>query len=466
MSRPYLQVLVATDEVPARLRAALRLTPARVAYCQWSEARNEGSGFRGDAYVIVLPESEPESLSRARWLLDCIARRPRAVLVIQASGEPVARIEHPPVVPVSFDTGEPDARVLAARLCTLLDARRALAEMDGAAAVAKAVHQRAAGRFARVLRTAANAQREFLPASLPELSGLSFSCIYRPLEYVSGDFYDVQRVDSDHVGIALADATGHGITAALITVLVKRALSARVRGEAPLSPSGVLARLNTELLEADLTQCRFVTACYALINTRTRVMQIARGGAPAPIVRRSDGELVFVDPEGGVVGVLPEMHFENRSVQLEPGDEVLFCTDGVEELVQPRLAARGLTGAFAAVATAARRLDVQQGRLGNSDESLDATDPHIWDVITQFPGGELSGLSAESQAEAEICAQLAHEFEQERLVPLERTPWMSTLRANGARKALDELRGRYDVLRRLRQVQDDVTAISMHVRPV
>src|SRR5215213_1476021 len=79
-------------------------------------------------------------------------------------------------------------------------------------------------RMDQELKLAARVQQDFLPRALPKVSGVSFSSLYRPAGFVSGDLYDVMRLDESHVGIYMADAVGHGMPAALLSMFLKNAL--------------------------------------------------------------------------------------------------------------------------------------------------------------------------------------------------------------------------------------------------
>ena len=74
------------------------------------------------------------------------------------------------------------------------------------------------------LRLAARLQQDFLPKSLPRIGRVRFHTLFRPAGYVSGDLYDVMRLDEKHVGFYIADAVGHGMPAALLTMFIKNAL--------------------------------------------------------------------------------------------------------------------------------------------------------------------------------------------------------------------------------------------------
>jgi hypothetical protein len=132
------------------------------------------------------------------------------------------------------------------------------------------------------LQLAANVQREFLPKDLPALHGVDFAAMWRASNYVSGDIYDVIRLDENHVGLFLADAIGHGVPAALMTMVICRALEVKeITGSnyRLVPPSEVLARLNSRLIHRQAASSRFVTAVYATIDCRRRVVTIA-GAAP------------------------------------------------------------------------------------------------------------------------------------------------------------------------------------------
>jgi phosphoserine phosphatase RsbU/P len=187
-------------------------------------------------------------------------------------------------------------------------------------------------------RLAARIQQDFLPKSLPSLQGLSFHALYRPAHYVSGDLYDVKRLDESHVGVYLADAVGHGTPAALLTMFMKNALQTKQITPGSyrlLEPSETIALLNSALRNADLNHASFATAVYARINCRTREVCYARGGHPVPIVLKPTGDLVEVEADGALLGVFDDGEWTHATLNLEPGDRLVFYTDGVEMLFTP-----------------------------------------------------------------------------------------------------------------------------------
>ena len=185
------------------------------------------------------------------------------------------------------------------------------------------------------MRLAGRLQRDFLPRSLPELPGYNFSLVYRPASWVSGDMYDVFRIDEEHLGIFLADAMGHGVAAGLLTMFLRQALvPKRITGSSYsiVSPPEAMADLHTCLVRQKLPNCQFLTAVYAILNTQTRELRLSRAGHPYPLHIHGDGEISQIQVGGGLLG-LPDIEpeFEETSLRLEPGDKVAFFTDGLED---------------------------------------------------------------------------------------------------------------------------------------
>lgn len=185
------------------------------------------------------------------------------------------------------------------------------------------------------LRLAASLQCD-LHASLPAAKDVDIHVLYRPADVISGDTYDVTRLDESHIAITVADATGHGLPAGLLSVFVKRSLCGKELtgdGYRLLDPDEVLARANADILGTELQECQFVTALYAVYDETTRILTWARAGAPYPILVRAGEPPQHLFSDGPLLGVLPHAPFEMVELRLKPGDTVLFHTDGLETLL-------------------------------------------------------------------------------------------------------------------------------------
>lgn len=188
--------------------------------------------------------------------------------------------------------------------------------------------------FDEEMRLAARLQRDFLPRRLPEVGAARFSVLYRPLGWVSGDIYDVARLDETHVGFYVADAVGHGMPAALLTMFIKRSLQTkRIVGNTYeiVPPDVSLQQLNASICEQNLSSCQFCTATYGVLDTASLRLTYARAGHPEPILTHADGEMTTLAAPGSLLGVFPDERYTSATVDLAPGDRLVLYTDGLED---------------------------------------------------------------------------------------------------------------------------------------
>lgn len=182
------------------------------------------------------------------------------------------------------------------------------------------------------LNLAAHVQRELLPRDLPRLHGVEFGVLFRPAGYVSGDLYDLIRLDDHRVAFFIADAVGHGVPAALLTMIISRSLHPLEHGPGgprPVPPGVVVARLNAELVRWQRETVRFATAIYGVLDARTMEVRLACAGHPPPL-RLADGRAEPVPTDGPLLGVFPDATFPETTLRLAPGQTLLLYSDGFE----------------------------------------------------------------------------------------------------------------------------------------
>lgn len=402
MAAPHVHVVLSEARMPRGLPEALHGVGATASFTPVSDFLARGMRSASDAMVVVanLRHTGEHAI---RGLLARLAECPGRTLLLDGNedGDPPGMAAD---LPADCETAVGEAEI-GTRLREILKSRDArgdsqpVRDEQANAAVARQFHRQAhlAGRL----------QRELFPTALPRFGPFRFSAVYRPADFVSGDVYLVRRLDRDHVAIALADAEGHGMPAALLTVHVRRALFGRERlpdgAVRILEPEDVLARLNDELVEDGLTACQFVAAVYAVLNTRTGRLRLARAGAPYPILRRASGELGLIRTEGGLSGLSANTRFEQAEIRLERGDAVILYSDGVD------------------------------GLLASSS----------WGTSGDDAAGAESAVPAD---------ELIRESE-----------WWQRLSRRGVQSAFDQLAARHDVLRRIGRPLDDLTALAVRV---
>ncbi len=183
------------------------------------------------------------------------------------------------------------------------------------------------------MKLAGRLQRDFLPDLTEPIHGVRFAAIFRPATWVSGDMFDVFRIGDHHTGVYLADAVGHGMSASLLTMFIKRAIipdRMTSDGHEVSQPSDVLSALNDALAEQELPNCQFVTACYGVIDHQARTFTLARGGHPYPMRLGRGGDLEEIKVTGGLLGLFVGAEFPSVTVPLAPGDKMVLYTDGIE----------------------------------------------------------------------------------------------------------------------------------------
>jgi phosphoserine phosphatase RsbU/P len=182
------------------------------------------------------------------------------------------------------------------------------------------------------LEMARQIQLSILPRETPKIKGLEIAARYIPMGSVAGDFYDFIIVDEQHVGILIADVSGHGLPAALIASMLQVALTAQF-GHAS-EPGRVLAGLNQAL--CGKFRQDFVTAAYLFVDMEKSSMSYAGAGHPPLLLwRGSTATAVEVSENGLLLGHFPEETYSVVQVPLEPGDRAVLYTDGILEARNP-----------------------------------------------------------------------------------------------------------------------------------
>ena len=190
-------------------------------------------------------------------------------------------------------------------------------------------------------------QRALLPQVPPKLGHWCVESLYRSGSYVGGDFYDIVVLDNRYVGLVIADAAGHGVAAAMLSVLFKHRLQLwDEETHKPLMPKEVLRLLNRALY-ADLTAPgAFITAAYLLLDRRSGYLRIASAGHPPCIWTSPAGQFRLLERSGPALGLEADPLYKETSLDLEDGDRVLLYTDGVLEGGSNSLSAEDLAQAL------------------------------------------------------------------------------------------------------------------------
>jgi serine phosphatase RsbU (regulator of sigma subunit)/anti-anti-sigma regulatory factor len=182
------------------------------------------------------------------------------------------------------------------------------------------------------LRRAAIIQQALLPRAAPKLDGFQVHAFYRPSQYVGGDLYDVVQLDDRRWILLIADAAGHGLSAAMLAVLFRSQLPFLDPGSrTPRPPGSALRAVNRSLCEALPARGLFLTAAYCLLDAQSGRARVASAGHPPLLWLRARDGVEQIHHSGPALGLDPGADFAEQELVLERGDRLLLYSDGLTD---------------------------------------------------------------------------------------------------------------------------------------
>jgi phosphoserine phosphatase RsbU/P len=174
-------------------------------------------------------------------------------------------------------------------------------------------------------------QLSLLPQEPPAITGWDFAAAYRAAHQVGGDLYDFipDPANPELLHLVIADVTGKGVPAALFMAMCRAIIRAAALNGRP--PADLLQRTN-HLLMSEQRSWPFLTAFFASLNTQTGRLTYATGGHDPPYwVQAGSGRIQQLTGRGMLLGAFPDIHMEEKSITLAPGDALILYTDGITE---------------------------------------------------------------------------------------------------------------------------------------
>lgn len=184
----------------------------------------------------------------------------------------------------------------------------------------------------RDLEIAREIQTWLVPSQPPEVAGANIAFATRPQNSVAGDYYDAFYPDPENrekLMVVIADVAGKSVPAALLMATLQASLRTIAPENAPLAD--MVARLNRYACAHSLNGLRFTTAVLSEYNPATRRLTYVNAGHNAPILRRASGAIETLEVGGMPLGIQSATIFDTASLDLRPGDALIFFTDGVVE---------------------------------------------------------------------------------------------------------------------------------------
>ncbi|MFP4058443.1 MAG: SpoIIE family protein phosphatase [Candidatus Brocadiia bacterium] len=246
-------------------------------------------------------------------------------------------------------------------------ANQAATAIDNAALYDEALR---AQELDRELAAAAQIQGHLIPSAPPTVPNFELASRYIPFAPVGGDLFDFVPIQDQHLGIVIADVAGKGVPGAILMAATRAILRGHI--ETVFQARDIIAKTNRSLCR-DIGEEQFVTLFYGALHTASRRLTYCNAGHAAPILFR-DGQHCHLAEGGLVLGVEPEAAYEERQLTLQPGDVLLFYTDGLTETLDPDHQAFGV-----------ERL--RQAAMGSLEGSAEGILDAVWHAVRDFARG-------------------------------------------------------------------------------
>ncbi len=183
-------------------------------------------------------------------------------------------------------------------------------------------------RLEEEMAMARNIQNRLLPKNMPVLKQVELDGINVPSKHVGGDYFDIIRIDRNHLGITIADVSGKGMPAALLMSNLQASLQTLVRDNFQLDK--LVGRINDVIYKNTDTE-KYITFFYGQLDLRTLEMRYVNAGHNPPYLIRTDGKIEELFEGGIILGMMPDVHYNTGNVLFNPGDTLIMYTDGVTE---------------------------------------------------------------------------------------------------------------------------------------
>ncbi len=238
----------------------------------------------------------------------------------------------------------------------------------------------AVARMEEELNLARRIQSSFLPSHFPRMNRFEVYAVNTPSRQVGGDYYDLVPAGDGAYFMAIADVSGKGVPAALLTSMLQASL--RTQADSARSVSGILNNINSLVYRSTSVE-QFATFFLARVDEDTLRMSFTNAGHNYPVLCRNGGERVLLERGGMLLGAFDGVHYEEETVDLSPGDRVILYTDGIteamnkaeEEFGEERLweITRALPAGLSAREITSRILDAVSGFLEGAEPQDDVT---------------------------------------------------------------------------------------------
>jgi sigma-B regulation protein RsbU (phosphoserine phosphatase) len=301
------------------------------------EALDRIAGGSFDVIILDIMMPEIDGLEVLRRVREKTPAGDLPIIMVTAKSESEDVVRALNLGANDYVTKPLDFQVVHARVQTQVSLKRAREELRLAHA-----------RMKHDLEIAARVQRALLPTELPAFPGAACAWRFIACDELAGDAVNIFGVEDRYLCLYVLDVSGHGVPAALLSVSVTRNLtlhadrSSLVRtasidgsGSVLCGPAEVARRLNAIYPMETSGAHLYFTLVYGIMDTRTNRLRFVCAGHPGPILVRADGTTQVVDSPALPIGMLADPEYEEKEIDLRPGDRLYMYSDGLIEEVNP-----------------------------------------------------------------------------------------------------------------------------------
>lgn len=171
-------------------------------------------------------------------------------------------------------------------------------------------------------------QESLLPPAALCDKNVTITAASHACEFVNGDMYDYFQIDKNRYGIVIADACGHGVSAALLTSQIQAILKSEIKNGTPIRET--MTFINAHI-RASFVRGKFITLFYGIYDARERSLTYINAGHNFPLLVRKDGAYSFLTNSSPALGLADDITFVKAGIQINPGDKLVLYTDGITE---------------------------------------------------------------------------------------------------------------------------------------
>lgn len=163
-------------------------------------------------------------------------------------------------------------------------------------------------------------------------NGLSIDYLYEPSENLSGDFFDVFKIDEENTGIYICDVVGHGVSASLLTVFVRQSIRTISKGN--MSLDLIMKSLHKTFLSLNLDYDKYFSVFFGIYNKTTKEFKYVNAGHNSePILQRTNKEIILLKSKGyPIANIFDNVKYDENTLELNVGDKLFLYTDGITEV--------------------------------------------------------------------------------------------------------------------------------------